>query len=399
MDSSDIDVIDADLASSQEEPPPNKRPRLDDATQPDGRLLLSTGDGRTVALTHEQSSIVSLAQPPNETRSFIVRVTSGAGTRKTSTLQALARRLQALGHVGVTYVTFNKSAAADAAQRMGSAVTTRTTHSCAWELMGAGAETPIEAGDVDRKIVAVMGVSVDTFLGGMPGGTPKDMAAKRRARRQVVFFIRRTLETFLMSAHNEEAGLSKWHTYYPAKKWHEGRGLPPGVPSDYGDFYVDATRQWWGKTKLGAGCRPAFITYDSVMKQAQLERKQIRCTALLVDEAQDLNMCQVQWLASQKHCQTFFVGDAVQTIYSFRGAKSKFLMELRVDFDRKLTGSFRFGPRIGAVANTLLFAKEHSRQCDWFPYTVSVHAPRSLDTSHSAPLLGELMLHASAEGA
>ena len=39
-----------------------------------------------------------------------------------------------------------------------------------------------------------------------------------------------------------------------------------------------------------------------------------------------------------------------------------------------LTVSFRFGPMIAAVANTVLFAKEHSPQTEWCPYRLRGNA-------------------------
>ena len=125
------------------------------------------------------------------------------------------------------------------------------------------------------------------------------------------------------------------------------------------------------------GPPPAFFTHDSMMKQAALRGAsgQIQgVSALLVDESQDMNPCQIEWLASHRDkMQVFFVGDAAQTIYAFRGAKSSSLMGLRDVQELPLTQTFRFGPQIGAVANTVLFIKEHSRQTrtdkpTWDPY-------------------------------
>lgn len=75
----------------------------------------------------------------------------------------------------------------------------------------------------------------------------------------------------------------------------------------------------------------------------------------------------------------FFVGDAAQTIYSFRGAKSSNVMSLSDCIDRLLNKSWRFGPALAQVANIALFAKEYSPQTNdhigkdrkqWIPYRV-----------------------------
>jgi superfamily I DNA/RNA helicase len=113
------------------------------------------------------------------------------------------------------------------------------------------------------------------------------------------------------------------------------------------------------------GSPPLINTYDSILKRAQLlKSSKIPCTALLVDESQDLNECQIEWVCSQISAhgiQLYIVGDAVQTIYSFRGAKSTHLMGIQNTIpntislvDRQLTQVWRFRPEIAAVANIIL---------------------------------------------
>lgn len=90
---------------------------------------------------------------------------------------------------------------------------------------------------------------------------------------------------------------------------------------------------------------------------------------------QDLDECQVDWIEHQLKFYThiYCVGDAAQTIFSFRGARSKFVTNIPNAIDRSLTTSWRFGPVIANVANTVLFAKHYSPQtCQykklWIPY-------------------------------
>jgi hypothetical protein len=118
-----------------------------------------------------------------------------------------------------------------------------------------------------------------------------------------------------------------------------------------------------------------------VLKQAQLGVARIvGASALLVDESQDLNAAQVSWLSAQAlyGLDVFFVGDAAQTIYSFRGAKARYIAQLANAHDAQLTVSFRFGPKIAAAANALLLSKRFSAQTDpdpnhalWWPYYVT----------------------------
>ncbi|KAL7517357.1 hypothetical protein ACHAWX_002285 [Stephanocyclus meneghinianus] len=121
--------------------------------------------------------------------------------------------------------------------------------------------------------------------------------------------------------------------------------------------------------------------FDTEMKKAQLMNLRIPCSVLLVDECQDLDECQVDFIDKQKNFGThvFFVGDAAQTIYSFRGARSYNVMSLPNCIDRFLTKSFRFGPAVARIANVALYVKENSPQTTeysgkdrklWIPYRV-----------------------------
>lgn len=63
------------------------------------------------------------------------------------------------------------------------------------------------------------------------------------------------------------------------------------------------------------------------------------------------------------------VGDAVQSIYFFRGARPKNIKSLNNAQDFGLTQTFRFGPNIAAIANLFLFVKQNSPQiADFTPY-------------------------------
>mmetsp|Transcript_9504 Transcript_9504/g.19151 ORF Transcript_9504/g.19151 Transcript_9504/m.19151 type:complete len:119 (+) Transcript_9504:784-1140(+) len=74
-----------------------------------------------------------------------------------------------------------------------------------------------------------------------------------------------------------------------------------------------------------------------MMKRAQLAGGEIPCSILLVD----MDGCQIAWVIRQQvkkfGKQVFAVGDPAQTIYGFRGAKSKFLMQLPYTRSFKLT--------------------------------------------------------------
>eukprot|EP00729_Bicosta_minor_P008944 gene8944-27223_t len=355
-------------------------------------------------LTTEQKTIVDSACPPGTPQ--IVRVTAAAGTGKTTVIIEVAKRLSSCGHTSIMYVTFNKTAAEDARNRIQSKIETgwqggggtaaadggggaaaaagncssygsasagvavnvlaKTSHSAAFNVVGvesASSKLVTDAAALDKIILSMFSEDIEAIIGGAVA-TPKE---RLRAGKKVAYFVRKTFEMFL-----------------------QGTAKPEEAFKDGGSFmYYPSTKP------------PAFFTYDSVIKQAALwgeDGGEIQgITALLVDESQDMNPCQIEWLASHgRTMQVYFVGDAAQTIYGFRGARSKSLMGLPATKDFPLTKSFRFGSQIGAAANTILFAKEHSRQTSdgdggpkaagkaWQPYRVRARSDRPSVVRHGS---------------
>jgi hypothetical protein len=152
-------------------------------------------------------------------------------------------------------------------------------------------------------------------------------------------------------------------------------GFPPHIyslESSY-SFFADTCVEIWEYI-----VKNNIRSYNIEMKKAQLQNLRIPCTVLLVDECQDLDGCQVAWIEGQKKFGThiFLVGDSVQCIYGFRGAKSTHVMKLHDCIDISLTKSYRFGSRIAKIANVATYAKESSPQTIgrtvplWFSYRV-----------------------------
>ncbi|WP_432455595.1 DNA helicase Rep [Agarivorans sp. QJM3NY_29] len=104
-----------------------------------------------------------------------------------------------------------------------------------------------------------------------------------------------------------------------------------------------------------------LLTHDSAVRQ----RWQDSIQYLLVDEYQDTNTSQyqlVKLLAGSRACFTV-VGDDDQSIYSWRGAQPKNLMQLQTDFPAlqviKLEQNYRSTQRILKCANILIENNEH----------------------------------------
>lgn len=341
----------------------------------------------------------------------IVRVTAAAGTGKTTTLLHLALRCIDLNHKQLTYVTYSKASAVDAQTRIQallpddkkSCIEASTLHSCAMRILSKHAlenqldeERGIMFEDKFRKLInEVCGKSIDNYLEkAYDHITLMDINKTNVGRKmrkmydQVLYWIAKSFNSFCikdMSLEDLKDESNVMRHYYPLKvsifrpgKIAEKLGFPLASYSDVQSykFYADQCIVLW-EYIVDNGIR----TFDVEMKRAQLAGVRIPGSVLLVDECQDLDECQVDLISKQLQYGTaiFFVGDAAQTIYSFRGAKSSNYMSLRNAIDLCLNKSFRFGPSIARIANVALFAKEYSPQTNdylskskkqWIPYRI-----------------------------
>ena len=333
-----------------------------------------TVDG--VTLSEEQYQIVAMARPPSthmesKKQRHLVRITAAAGTGKTTTLIRLALRCIELGHDHLTYVTFSKASADDAKRRIEAALSSTfqdgqrpnrypiihasTLHSCARQLNNeARAEQAdvvpggklLDEEDFKQLILNVCGEEIERYLGpayrniengggGGDDGRPIKPSAetiasrKRRALQQVVYFIWKTFTNCF--AHNKTSvedfnnKSNDWRHFFAVKMgWHSAgeKGEKEfGFPSrEYADktvfsFYADMACKVWSFAES-----QDLRSHDIEMKRAQLNKRRIRGSILLVDESQDLDGAQIDWVKSQAEAygtHVFFVGDAAQTIYSF----------------------------------------------------------------------------------
>lgn len=230
---------------------------------------------------------------------------------------------------------------------------------------------------------------------------------ENRAREQVEFFIFKSLVHFCQSSWTLEEyaeGTMFNRDYYPAKIFHQARGkgeeygFLPTVYSQkqmYG-FYADQAARLWKMI-----VREDIRSFDFEMKRVQLLNLRVPGSILLVDESQDMDACQIDFIARQQvefGTHVYVVGDAVQSIYGFRGARPGFLLNLRGDIDRMLTESWRFGPAISNIANFILYAKEHSEQTattydgkpkNWIPYRTKPGIPDLPSQVTTKSLIGE----------
>jgi DNA helicase-2/ATP-dependent DNA helicase PcrA len=117
--------------------------------------------------------------------------------------------------------------------------------------------------------------------------------------------------------------------------------------------------------KLFSQDNPAIIKYKQFY------------THIFVDEFQDTDRKQFDFVKSFKDSSIFVVGDPRQAIYRFRGADSEIIKSLSENNDWttiKLTENYRSTEQICAVAN-----KTHDRIWGNSPYNLKLHANKSGD--------------------
>ena len=350
----------------------------------------------TFLLTKEQQCILSTVRSPGEIVPA-VRVTAGAGTGKTTTLEALSRALYEAGHNNIQYITFSKTQAEDAKRRLQTNILAdtkaNTLDSLALKLSSFNPEDIVDDVKIRNYISASFKDDILDFLSKMPDVEKSELSFKKEAIRKVSFFIWKTFDQFLKSDLSVENGFEPKdkNVYYPARLYHEKESHLRGLPNFYNAkiFYMKMSRKLWVEFgQPGGKC-----THGTIMKSVQLSRVRMSCTALLVDESQDLNQCQLSWILCQHSLHgthLYVVGDPAQAIFGFRGAKAKNLQAMRKCVDLTLSTSWRFGYALAAVANTLLFCKQHSpHDKDWTPYRLTGRAGRGGQV-HTRDLLTEL---------
>ncbi len=111
---------------------------------------------------------------------------------------------------------------------------------------------------------------------------------------------------------------------------------------------IEVARKYWEKAR-NLECD---ITHDVYMKIWMLSNPQIDADVILYDEVQDASQIMIASIGAQK-CQKIIVGDPYQQLYAFLGAQNA-LIKMGLKKQLKLTQSFRYGPKIAALANRVV---------------------------------------------
>lgn len=276
---------------------------------------ISKSSGRIGAnghpLTIEQENILAL--PPTETRKW----QAFAGCAKTTTSVEYAH---AWPQYPALYLAFSAPIAADAKGKFPRHIETKTAHAFARSAMGVNRFK-------DRLVTRMRPDSLDGcahMLRPVAGMT--DLAVRRA--------ILKSLNNFLISADDE---VQPRHL----------QGFPVQARSHCFPMVADVIERLmdYENTDLPFG-------HDIYLKDfARRGSIPDRYKYLIIDEAQDLNPVLID-IVQKANRPAMIVGDPFQAIYAFRGAENA--MDAFDGEALPLTQSFRFGPKIAAVANHIL---------------------------------------------
>jgi len=274
-------------------------------------------------MTYEQFKILNHELAPRE----VIKIIAFAGTGKTTTLISYTEVRE---RTRFLYIAYNKAIQLDAAKRFPTNVVCKTIHSIAHGVTGALYQQ-------NRKVGNVYPGNVFSGLKHMQGFNTFTRAT----------YALRTVERFIASP---DPHINMEHVPTRSKDGFF-------KVEDRERFLSDAQDLWEKMQDLND---KTCMTHDGYLKLFQLRVRVDFATAMnsepfdviLVDEAQDMNPASID-LVQRQNVSTILVGDPNQQIYCFRGAVNA-MSVINSSKTFYLTKSFRFGPRIAHVCDSLL---------------------------------------------
>ncbi|MBK6616262.1 UvrD-helicase domain-containing protein [Ottowia sp.] len=299
-------------------------------TLSDGELPEPAPGTAAVRRTSEQDNIVY-----SDERTLAIN--AGAGTGKTFTLVEYAnfhRNLRML------YLAFNKAIAEEAQRKFGANVKAQTSHSLAFGRVGRDYADKLgnpRAKEVLELLQGVMRIPVSS-------AGDEYMFAQAAVMRVRQFFADGSMHPGIRDEDTDES----YH-------------MPSGVDVD-GREVATAARHLWAAMSDRQNMQMK-MPHDGYLKLWMLSKPDLsRYDVLLLDEAQDTNPAVMAVVQAQTRMRRCLVGDRHQNIYGFRGSLNA-MSKLRGAKQFSLTRSFRFGPNVAYVANSILavFCGERTR--------------------------------------
>lgn len=294
--------------------------------------------------TAEQAQAIQLAC--ELARGDALRVRSGAGTGKTTTLLGMARALTPKRGV---YVAFNRTVAEDARPKFADTTCTpKTFHGLCLAavqglIVGGPARYDVRGDMIESGLIA-------PYRKDLPAGWTEFSAGLAAMR---------TFEAF---CHSDAQDITAAHARHaitaatgdPDNLISKGaRTRASRAVSNLTPVLVNIAKRFWAARQ-----KDGRFSHDAYVKLVHLrsdlcERAFKNLDYVMADEAQDLNPVQVAILR-QSGISVIAVGDSAQAIHGWRGAIDA--LDRLTGIETFLSQSFRFGGGIAAMANRVLGA-------------------------------------------
>lgn len=304
-------------------------------------------------------------------------VEAGAGCGKSRVLRMLA---ESDPHVRMQYCAFNKAIVQEATERMPANTTCNTVHSLAFRSAGTPFARRLNSARMPgRELARRLGV------------TGLKVGEKWLSDAYLASLATRGVVRFCQSADPEPAA---HHLPYVD-------GIDEPEDGRRGMRYNRMLRNYlapfmlkvWEDAIDTNGQLP--YRHDYYVKLAQIQGMLINADVVAIDEGQDISPVFASLVEQQKaHAQIVAAGDSSQAINGFTGAID-FLQQLEAQHHLFLSQSFRFGPAIATLANSLLAClptELRLRGLDSIPSRIgTVDAPDACLYRTNAGAVGELI--------
>lgn len=291
--------------------------------------------------TKEQQDIIKAISDGNS-----IKISALAGAAKTSSLVMAAEAVPKQ----ILYLTFNKAMADEAKQKFPTWVEVRTTHSLAYGAIGHLYREKLKRPVGKYVNVAGTASEVARFFKVKPIEYTKDKWIVSSAIGQAILS---TVGTFECSRDNV---LDMKHVSMYAIKTKKIDPIKNEyLIKEYKNIILKHSKALW---ELRVNLKSQVLAgHDTYLKLYQLSKPNLgKFDIIMLDEAQDTNMCVVDIIRSQIDKQIIVVGDPNQAIYQFRGATNALD---KFDYPTyTLSKSFRYGQSIADIGMAITGRKD-----------------------------------------
>jgi len=289
-------------------------------------------------------------------KSFKVEAVAGSG--KTSTVKLMAESDPSRKAL---YLAFNKAAAEEAASKMPSHVTCKTTHSIAYAAFGAKYREKLSRPRGGYTNVAGTVKEISRYFSVKNTPSLNKNAISRLSKLTVACF----------EASSDDR-IGEKHIPFIELQMLSKKAE---IKGDYFDKLAVITsvlkvamQLWEARVDIYS---PVLITHDTYLKMYQLSKPTLQYDVIFLDEAQDTSDCVIDIVMGQTgHSQVVCVGDSFQAIYSWRGAVNA-LAKIKSQ-STPLSQSFRYGPEVAKIATHILDGAMNVRGFDKIPTKVGL---------------------------